>query len=115
MNLFSIIEEVLSENASLGFGEGKPAKDELSKKQVVSLEEESEEEHDFGGLRDQAKSTDEEGVSTSFRPMKEDTEELEEMSSKSYQARQVRKSQGTPGRTKIKKCRPVPNKRSPDS
>ena len=80
MNLFSIIEEVLSENASLGFGEGKPAKDELSKKQVVSLEEESEEEHDFGGLRDQAKSTDEEGVSTSFRPMKEDTEELEEMS-----------------------------------
>jgi len=72
MDLFSIIEEVLSENAPLGFGEGTPAKDKLSKKQVVSLEEESEEEHDFGGLRDQAKSTDEEGVSTSFRPMKED-------------------------------------------
>jgi len=80
MNLFDLIEEVISENSSLGFGEGTPPKGKLGKKQVVSLEEETEEEHDFGGLRAQARSTDEEGVSTSFRPMKEDTEELEEMS-----------------------------------
>ena len=72
MNLFDLIEEVISENSSLGFGEGTPPKGKLGKKQVVSLEEETEEEHDFGGLRAQAKSTDEEGVSTSFRPMKED-------------------------------------------
>jgi len=80
MNLFDLIEEVISENSSLGFGEGTPPKGELGKKQVVALEEETEEEHDFDGLRAQAKSTDHEGVSTSFRPMKEDSEELEEMS-----------------------------------
>ena len=77
MNLFDLIEEVISENSSLGFGEGTPPKGKLGKKQVVSLEEETEEEHDFGGLRAQAKSTDEEGVSTSFRPMKEDTDDFE--------------------------------------
>ena len=77
MNLFDLIEEVISENSSLGFGEGTPPKGELGKKQVVALEEETEEEHDFDGLRAQAKSTDHEGVSTSFRPMKEDADDFE--------------------------------------
>ena len=43
MNLFDLIEEVISENSSLGFGEGTPPKDKLGKKQVVSLEEEADE------------------------------------------------------------------------
>ena len=82
MDLFSLIQEVLSESQSLGFGEGTPSGDDISKKRVVNLEEtDEEEEHDFGELRDQAKSTDHEGTSTSFQPMEEDIEELDEMSS----------------------------------
>jgi hypothetical protein len=42
-----------------------------------NLEKDPEKEHDFGGLRDQTNSTDHEGVSTSFLPMKEESEEGE--------------------------------------
>jgi len=41
------------------------------------IEKESEEEHDFGGIRAQADSTDHEGGSTSFLPMKEESEGVE--------------------------------------
>lgn len=51
----------------------------IIKEEIEALisEKNSEEDSDFGGLRDQADSTDHDGVSTSFLPMKEDAEEGE--------------------------------------
>ena len=63
MDLFSIIQEVISENNPLGFGEGKPTSDEISKKQTVALEEDSEDAEELDEMSSMASGAVEGGIS----------------------------------------------------